>query len=190
MPPKLLSEYFARIGRKGGKARVKNLTAERRSKIARKAVEARWDRYRAARKAGKVAPGGPIVETKREIAQRSGLAAAAKIWGNQTRPSEPSLDRVLPGKHQTLGNAIRRIREGLPWVNNRPVSQRDFAERFGVNSINVNKWERGVFIPALPSLIKLAVLAPEGADYQAFREALEARGLSLAALRAVSEVIE
>lgn len=30
------------LGRKGGKARVKNLTAKERSEAARKAVQARW----------------------------------------------------------------------------------------------------------------------------------------------------
>ncbi len=33
-------------GSKGGKARAKKLTAERRSDIARKAVETRWAKYR------------------------------------------------------------------------------------------------------------------------------------------------
>lgn len=43
-----LSAYFAKIGRKGGKARLHTMTAEQRSRIAKKAVEARE-----ARKGGK-----------------------------------------------------------------------------------------------------------------------------------------
>lgn len=44
--PSTISEYFARIGRKGGlkggKRRLKTMTAEERSKIAKKAAKARW----------------------------------------------------------------------------------------------------------------------------------------------------
>jgi hypothetical protein len=36
-----LSEYFAKIGRKGGKARLRTMTAERRREIAKRAVAAR-----------------------------------------------------------------------------------------------------------------------------------------------------
>jgi hypothetical protein len=39
---KELKEYFAQIGRRGGKARVKNLTPEQRKASARKAAQARW----------------------------------------------------------------------------------------------------------------------------------------------------
>jgi hypothetical protein len=39
-----LSEYLARLGKKGGQARAKKMTAEERSDAARKAVEARWAR--------------------------------------------------------------------------------------------------------------------------------------------------
>jgi hypothetical protein len=34
------------LGRKGGKARIEKMTPERRSEIARKAVLARWAKYR------------------------------------------------------------------------------------------------------------------------------------------------
>ena len=37
-----IREYFAKFGRKGGKATAKNRTAEERKEAARKAVEARW----------------------------------------------------------------------------------------------------------------------------------------------------
>jgi hypothetical protein len=37
-----LKEYFAKIGRRGGKARAKNSTAEQRKTTARKAAQARW----------------------------------------------------------------------------------------------------------------------------------------------------
>jgi len=39
---KAVREYFAKEGRKGGKATAKNRTAEERSAAARKAVQARW----------------------------------------------------------------------------------------------------------------------------------------------------
>ena len=39
------------MGRKGGKARAKALTPERRSEIATSAIRARWRKYRAAKKA-------------------------------------------------------------------------------------------------------------------------------------------
>ena len=37
-------EYLARIGRKGGKARVKNQTPEQRKQQAQKAAAARWQK--------------------------------------------------------------------------------------------------------------------------------------------------
>jgi general stress protein YciG len=37
-----ISEYFAKFGRKGGKATAKNRTPEQRQAAARKAVKARW----------------------------------------------------------------------------------------------------------------------------------------------------
>lgn len=44
--PTELTEYFAKIGRKGGKrggaVRASRMTAEERSESARRAVEARW----------------------------------------------------------------------------------------------------------------------------------------------------
>jgi hypothetical protein len=39
--------YAVALGRKGGKARVKNLSPEERSESARKAVQARWQKARA-----------------------------------------------------------------------------------------------------------------------------------------------
>ena len=45
-PPQLVKEYLSAIGRKGGlrggKARAKKLSTEKRSEIARKAATARW----------------------------------------------------------------------------------------------------------------------------------------------------
>ena len=41
----LSADELARIGRKGGRSRAKNLTAEERSASARKAVEARIAKY-------------------------------------------------------------------------------------------------------------------------------------------------
>jgi len=37
-----ISDYLARIGRKGGKTRVKNQTPEQRIQSARRAAQARW----------------------------------------------------------------------------------------------------------------------------------------------------
>jgi general stress protein YciG len=42
MTKKQLSDAMREIGRKGGKARVKNQTKAQRSESARKAAEARW----------------------------------------------------------------------------------------------------------------------------------------------------
>ena len=39
-------EYLSKLGKKGGKARAKNMTAEERAEAARKAVEARWAKQR------------------------------------------------------------------------------------------------------------------------------------------------
>ena len=39
--PDQLSAYFAKIGRKGGKARLQRMTPEERTRIAKKAVQAR-----------------------------------------------------------------------------------------------------------------------------------------------------
>ena len=39
--PDQLSAYFAKIGRKGGKARLQTMTPEERTRIAKKAVQAR-----------------------------------------------------------------------------------------------------------------------------------------------------
>jgi hypothetical protein len=50
MPPEVL-EYFARVGRAGGriggKVRAANMTGEQRSEGARKASQARWAREKA-----------------------------------------------------------------------------------------------------------------------------------------------
>jgi hypothetical protein len=60
--PKALSDYFAEIGSKGGQARVPKgaamLPPERRSEMARKAVNARWAKAKkkvSAKKKGKTA---------------------------------------------------------------------------------------------------------------------------------------
>jgi hypothetical protein len=41
-----VKQYLARIGRKGGKASRRRLTAEQRVEAARKAAEARWAKQR------------------------------------------------------------------------------------------------------------------------------------------------
>ena len=47
--PEMLSAYFSRLGRKGGKARLHTMTAAERSRIAKKAVMAREVRKRGAK---------------------------------------------------------------------------------------------------------------------------------------------
>jgi hypothetical protein len=42
----VISKYLAELGRKGGKARVKNQTPEQRKESARKAAQARWAKRR------------------------------------------------------------------------------------------------------------------------------------------------
>lgn len=39
-------EYFAKEGRRGGKARLKTMTAEQRKEVARKAAQARWSKQK------------------------------------------------------------------------------------------------------------------------------------------------
>lgn len=39
-----IRDYLAKIGRKGGKARLTKMTAEERKAVARKAIRARWAR--------------------------------------------------------------------------------------------------------------------------------------------------
>jgi hypothetical protein len=46
-----IREYFAKFGKKGGKATAQNRTPEERIEAARKAVEARWSAERAKTKA-------------------------------------------------------------------------------------------------------------------------------------------
>lgn len=43
----ILHEYFSRLGKKSVKGRLKKLTPEERSRIASKAVNARWARTKA-----------------------------------------------------------------------------------------------------------------------------------------------
>jgi hypothetical protein len=56
--PKQKDPHAVALGRKGGKARLKKLTPERRSQIARDAVEERWRRVREARALGGKPAGG------------------------------------------------------------------------------------------------------------------------------------
>jgi len=41
------NKYAAALGKKGGRARAKSLTAKERSEAARKAVSARWEKAKA-----------------------------------------------------------------------------------------------------------------------------------------------
>jgi hypothetical protein len=45
-PSQAIAAYLAKLGRRGGAARAKSMTAEERRASAKKAVEARWDRKR------------------------------------------------------------------------------------------------------------------------------------------------
>lgn len=47
---KIIHDYFARLGLKGGKARAEALTPERRAEIGRLAVKKRWDEFAAKKK--------------------------------------------------------------------------------------------------------------------------------------------
>jgi hypothetical protein len=49
-----LSKHLAKLGRKGGKATAKKLTAQQRKESARKAAKARWAKWRAKRKSDAV----------------------------------------------------------------------------------------------------------------------------------------
>jgi len=40
----IMREYFSRLGKKSGKARMKKITPEERSRIAREAAKARWSK--------------------------------------------------------------------------------------------------------------------------------------------------
>jgi phage gp16-like protein len=42
MPNKEISQYLAKLGKKGGKARMKTMSKEERSAVAKKAAAARW----------------------------------------------------------------------------------------------------------------------------------------------------
>lgn len=44
--PEAALDYFRKQGAKGGKTRKKNMTKAKRSEQAKKAVTARWDKYR------------------------------------------------------------------------------------------------------------------------------------------------
>ena len=46
-----MMEFFREAGRRGGKKRAANLTAEQQSAIGKKAAEARWGKKRAKKKA-------------------------------------------------------------------------------------------------------------------------------------------
>ena len=50
MTGKELKEYFAKMGKRGGKARVRNSTPEQRKASARKAAQARWAKKKESQK--------------------------------------------------------------------------------------------------------------------------------------------
>jgi hypothetical protein len=50
MKPSEMSKLAKLLGSRGGKARAKNLTPERRQEIAKKAIAARWKRYQETKK--------------------------------------------------------------------------------------------------------------------------------------------
>ncbi len=50
MPPKKKDSYAVAFAKKGAKARAEQLSPERRSEIARKAVQARWKKAKSEKK--------------------------------------------------------------------------------------------------------------------------------------------
>jgi hypothetical protein len=44
-PSKALRDYLRRLGKRGGKARLKTMTKEQRHQSAKKAARARWNRH-------------------------------------------------------------------------------------------------------------------------------------------------
>lgn len=63
-PPKRLREYLAALGSKGGKARAKRLTPAQRTKSARRAAQARWEKER------KAPAEGPRLASRRSLVVR------------------------------------------------------------------------------------------------------------------------
>jgi hypothetical protein len=51
--PEVALEFFRKKGRIGGRRRAENLSPEKRSEQARKAVQARWAKWKAEGKGGK-----------------------------------------------------------------------------------------------------------------------------------------
>jgi hypothetical protein len=49
--PKMLSQYFSAMARKSVKARMRNLSPEKRREIARNAAKARWEKPKKRKKA-------------------------------------------------------------------------------------------------------------------------------------------
>jgi hypothetical protein len=47
MKNKVLHAYFSRLGKKSAKARMKKITPQERSRIARRAAQARWSQAKA-----------------------------------------------------------------------------------------------------------------------------------------------
>lgn len=47
---KEIRDYFARFGRKGGKARLDKMTPEHRQAVARNAAKARWSKQKESKK--------------------------------------------------------------------------------------------------------------------------------------------
>lgn len=70
-----LREHLSRLGKKGGKARAKGMTAEQRAESARKAVEARWAKQKA-----------ELRELTAEITERS-KALEAKATRHRRKPA-------------------------------------------------------------------------------------------------------
>jgi hypothetical protein len=65
--PKALRDYYAKEGKRGGKARAKNMTAEERIASARKASQARWAKIDASLKEVK----SNLAKLKRKSAARN-----------------------------------------------------------------------------------------------------------------------
>ena len=72
-----LSEHLSRLGKRGGRARAKRMTAEERSQSARIAAEARWAKLKAL--ADEITEGTKALEDK--VRKREAHGAKKKTAG-------------------------------------------------------------------------------------------------------------
>lgn len=78
----------SQAGRKGGKARLKTMTPEQRSEIARKAAAVRWKKVR------------ELAELKRNILDKALCSALSSELGVPVSPRQPSWNAIDPLKEK------------------------------------------------------------------------------------------